>query len=114
MQLDLIPGGFTLSLEGREILRHTEAAPALFVGHGEERMDMYRGNFEIEDYVVERTALPHVEIEGNRVEFSVARGLAPRFALTVDGHHMLTQALDASINRLWIRIVAFGDDADPQ
>ncbi|SIQ87781.1 alpha-glucosidase [Rhizobium sp. RU35A] len=110
MQLDLIPGGFTLSLEGREILRHTEAAPALFVGHGEERMDMYRGNFEIEDYVVERTALPHVEIEGNRVEFSVARGLAPRFALTVDGHHMLTQALDASINRLWIRIVAESDE----
>lgn len=110
MQIDLIPGGFTLSLDGREILRHSAAAPALFVGHGEERMDMYRGNFEIEDYVVERTALPHVEIDGNRIEFAVARGLAPRFALTVDGNHVLTQALDGSINRVWIRITAEKDE----
>lgn len=110
MQIDLIPGGFTLSLDGREILRHSAATPALFVGHGEERMDMYRGNFEIEDYVVERTALPHVEIDGNRIEFAVARGLAPRFALTVDGNRVLTQALDGSINRVWIRITAEKDE----
>ncbi|MBT9371766.1 alpha-glucosidase [Rhizobium sp. CSW-27] len=110
MQLDLIPGGFTLSLEGREILRHTEAAPALFVGRGEERMDMYRGNFEIEDYVVERTALGHVEVGGNRVEFAAARGQAPRFALTVDGNQLLTEALDGCINRVWIRIQAEADE----
>ncbi|WP_165223697.1 alpha-glucosidase [Affinirhizobium pseudoryzae] len=106
MQLNLIPGGFTLTLAGREILRHTEAAPALFVGQGEERMDMYRGNFDIEDYVVERTALPHVEINGNRLEFSAARGLPARFAVTLEGKHLLTQSLDASINRVWIRVTA--------
>jgi sulfoquinovosidase len=106
MQLNLIPGGFTLLLDGREILRHTADAPSLFVGHGEERMDMYRGNFDIEDYVVERTALGHVEIEGDRIEFSAALGLPARFAVTIEGNHLLTQALDASINRVWIRLVA--------
>ncbi|MDO1582850.1 alpha-glucosidase [Rhizobium oryzicola] len=110
MQLDLIPGGFILSIDGREILRHTEAAPALFVGHGEERMDMYRGNFEIEDYVVERTALTSVEISGNRIEFAVARWLPARFALTIKGNHVLTESLDASINRVWIRIAAEADE----
>jgi alpha-glucosidase len=106
MQLNLIPGGFTLTLDGREILRHTEAAPALFVGRGEERMDMYRGNFDIEDYVVERIALPHADINGNRIELAAARGLPPRFALTLAGKHLLTETLDSAINRVWLRLVA--------
>lgn len=106
MQLNQIPGGFTLVLNDLEILRHTEAAPALFVGHGEERMDMYRGNFDIEDYVVERTPLGHVDIAGDRIEFSAAPGLPARFAITIKGNHLLTQSLDASINRVWIRVTA--------
>ncbi|MCO5732544.1 alpha-glucosidase [Rhizobium sp. SSA_523] len=110
MQLDLIPGGFSLTLDGREILRHTDASPALFVGHGEERMDMYRGNFDIDDYVVERTALVHVEIEGNRLSFSAAKGLDPRFVITLDGHHLVTEALDAKINRVWLRLTADSDE----
>ena len=32
----------------------------LYVGRGEETVDMYRGNFKIEDYVVERRALQPV------------------------------------------------------
>ncbi|WP_137129085.1 alpha-glucosidase [Rhizobium sp. FY34] len=106
MQLNLIPGGFTLTLEGREILRHTHAAPALFVGRGEERMDMYRGNFDIEDYVVERVALTHAEIDGNRISFSPAAGQPVRFVLTMDANHLITQTPDPSINRVWFRIVA--------
>ncbi|MFD1745622.1 alpha-glucosidase [Rhizobium helianthi] len=110
MQLDLIPGGFVLSLQGREILRHTATAPALFVGKGEERMDMYRGNFDIEDYVVERTALSHVTVSGKRIEFAVAEGLPARFALTIEDNHILTTALDSSINRVWLRISAEPDE----
>lgn len=106
MKLNLIPGGFTLTLEGREILRHTHAAPALFVGRGEERMDMYRGNFDIEDYVVERVALAHVEIDGNDISFSAAAGQPVRFVLTIDGNHLITHTPDASINRVWFRLVA--------
>ena len=48
-------GGFDLIVGEKVILRHRLEAPCLFVGRGEERMDMYRGNFDIEDYVVERT-----------------------------------------------------------
>ncbi len=41
--------GFVLALAGREIIRHSAAEPWLFVGRGHERIEMYRGNFAIED-----------------------------------------------------------------
>jgi sulfoquinovosidase len=106
MQLTLIPGGFTLTLEGREILRHTQAEPAFFVGRGKERMDMYRGNFDIEDYVVERVALCHAEIAGDRIELATGMGQPARFCLRLAGNHLVTETMDAAINRLWIRLVA--------
>jgi sulfoquinovosidase len=106
MQLTLIPGGFTLTLEGREILRHTQAEPAFFVGRGKERMDMYRGNFEIEDYVVERVALCHAEIADDRIELATGMGQPARFCLRLAGNHLVTETMDAAINRLWIRLVA--------
>ena len=42
---------------GKTLLADSAAFPMLFVGHGEESVDMYRGNFKIEDYVVERRPL---------------------------------------------------------
>ena len=57
MQIQIHSDGFDLLLDGRLILRHRSDAPCLFVGHGDARMDMYRGNFDIEDYVIERTPL---------------------------------------------------------
>ena len=64
MQIQTTANGFDLVLDGRLILRHRSDAPCLFVGHGEARMDMYRGNFDIEDYVVERTPLAHAVVSG--------------------------------------------------
>lgn len=110
MQITLIPGGFSISLNGLEILRHTSASPALFVGHGEERMDMYRGNFDIEDYVIERTPLAHAVVSGDRIEFSVAEGLPVRFTMMVAGDRILTETTDAAINRVWLRVPAEKDE----
>lgn len=41
-----------LEHEGRTILECSECAPLLYVGCGQETVDMYRGNYKIEDYVV--------------------------------------------------------------
>ena len=60
--LDQENDGLALRCEGRLLLRHDAQAPCVFVGQGRERMDMYRGNFDIEDYVEERTALRHLAI----------------------------------------------------
>ncbi len=40
MRVDVTPDGFDLTFGGRLILRHTAAAPCLFLGRGDARMDM--------------------------------------------------------------------------
>lgn len=63
MPVIVVPEGFDLVLDGRVILKHRKDDPCLFVGVGHARMDMYRGNFDIEDYVVERVPLRHAKVD---------------------------------------------------
>lgn len=45
---------FTLK-NGSDVLLHTDAdTPMVYVGCGEERVEMYRGNFKLEDHLLER------------------------------------------------------------
>ena len=57
MKFECNENSFCLSQNGVVLLDHSAAAPCLYVGMGEESVDMYRGNFKIEDYVVERIPL---------------------------------------------------------
>jgi alpha-glucosidase len=98
--------GFSLQLAGRELLGHGADRPCLFVGRGEARMDMVRGNFDIEDYVSERSPLAHVQIDGDRLAFSEAPGQPVRLVLILDGRTLRVEAPDPSINRLWLRVMA--------
>ncbi|MCY1745103.1 MULTISPECIES: alpha-glucosidase [Ensifer] len=110
MLLEKTTAGFTLSLCGLEILRHSTSSPAVFVGRGEERKDMYRGNFDIEDYVIERTPLAHAEVDGTTIRLSTMCGQPVRLVMTVEGDTLALRAEDASINRLWLRTVAEKDE----
>ena len=78
--LRLEPTGFDLLLDGRVLLRHRSDAPCLFVGRGEARMDMYRGNFDIEDYVIERTAARLTRGSTGDSEVSLRAAPGRRFA----------------------------------
>jgi len=112
MLLEKTTSGFTLSLDGRVILSHSAENPSLFIGHGEERMDMYCGHFDIEDYVVERVALAHsqVDVEGGTVRLASAPGQPVCLILKVDGDSLCLNAPDTSINRFWLRTVAEKDE----
>ncbi|NVD41807.1 alpha-glucosidase [Ensifer sp. HO-A22] len=110
MLLEKTANGFSLSLDGRTVLSHTADTPAIFAGRGEERMDMYCGNFDIEDYVIERVALAHAEVEGDTIHLSSAPGQPVRLVLTVGGDSLRLHAPDTSINRLWVRTVAEKDE----
>lgn len=110
MQIAQTSTGFTLSLAGRTLLRHSPEAPCLYVGQGDARMDMYRGNFDIEDYVVERSPLRHAMVEGNRIGFSTAEGQPVRLVLTVGDSAIEFSAPDQTINRIWLRVVADRDE----
>jgi len=110
MKIQTTSDGFDLVLDGRLILRHRSEAPCLFVGQGDARMDMYRGNFDIEDYVIERTPLSHAVVSGSEIAFSNAPGQKPRLTLQVSGDErngaIAFRSDDSAINRLWIRIAA--------
>jgi len=110
MTFESTPDGFSISLNGRTVLRHSASSPCIFIGEGQERMDMYRGNFEVEDYIVERSPLRHAAVEGNTISLSEAEGRAPRLELTIAGSAIHFRSLDGRINRFWIRIHAKNDE----
>jgi alpha-glucosidase len=114
MELRTTHHGFSLALAGRELIRHSTAEPWLFVGRGQERIEMYRGNFAIEDYLVERVPLPYVEARrdgtGWRLEFRRYAGDSVQVGLAVEGGHdraiLRFTGADPRINRLWLRLAA--------
>jgi len=85
----------------------------LFAGHGEEDVDMYRGNYKIEDYVIDRTPLCVTSIQETADGAVVSYGSALDIQLKLDGEKaevFFTQK-DSSLNRLWIRVHADKEEA---
>ena len=54
MQIIERADGFDPVIADQLILAHRSCEPALFVGRGEERIEMHRGNVDIEDDVSAR------------------------------------------------------------
>jgi sulfoquinovosidase len=110
MRIQTTAHGFDLTLDDKLILRHRIDAPCLFVGRGEERMEMYRGNFDIEDYLVERVPLAHAVVAGQEIAFSVAPGQPVRMTLRVSNGGasaaVAFRSADPTINRVWLRVAA--------
>nr|WP_307158082.1 alpha-glucosidase [Rhizobium paknamense] len=98
--------GFTLSLNGMILIDQSPDHPAFYVGRGRERMDMYRGNFEIEDYLEERVPLTHAVVDGNHVHLSFAEGQPPAMTLIVDKGVIQCMAAGSHFNRFWMRVRA--------
>ena len=57
MELQVIGQTLKLTEDERIILSADSDKPMIFVGHGKESVDMYRGNFKIEDYVEDKIPL---------------------------------------------------------
>ncbi|MBO7374100.1 MAG: hypothetical protein J6U19_07675, partial [Oscillospiraceae bacterium] len=57
MKLHFSEKEWSLEHHGSVLLRSDAEQPFLFAGIGRETVDMYRGNFKIEDYVTERRPL---------------------------------------------------------
>ena len=106
MPLVLREGGFDLVLDGQVILRHRPDAPCLCVGRGEPKVAMYRGNFDIEDRVVERTPLRHATVDGGRVAFSAQPGQPPRLTLVFTDTRIAFTGAAPDLNRVWLRLYA--------
>ncbi len=117
MELSFTPDSWTLRHAGRVLLEHTPARPLCFVGHGTASVAMYRGNFKIEDYIEERVALRHAQVDAGvegavRVSLARAPQGAPELILNIGlrseqgGAVIAFEAPAAGINRLWLRVNA--------
>ena len=100
------------------LFRHSRTTPGLFAGTGQERMDMHRGNFDVEDRLVERAPLCEAEISENGSLFTFRafpgdeREVRVRVSEPVSGRIDLHfEAADPSFNDFWIRIPVTGSEA---
>ncbi|WP_347267697.1 alpha-glucosidase [Paracoccus sp. (in: a-proteobacteria)] len=106
LRLEATETGFQLWLGKRLILSHDPLRPAVFIGRGDARMDMYRGNFDIEDQISERVALRHAELRDGQVLLAPAPGQPSALALAVAPGQIGISELVPGHNRLWLRIAA--------
>ena len=110
MQLVNIENGFSLIENDKVVFSHTIDNPAIFIGKGKEKMDIYRGNFDIEDYVIERYPLKNAKVDGNKVLLSAYNDVA-EIELNVETKDNYAKvnikATNDDVNRIWIRIQNF-------
>ena len=118
--MELIHSGPSWSLRhaGKTLVSHSPENPCCFIGNGEGTMAMYRGNFDIRDYVIERIALRHARVEPAGKTATIHLGRHPGAPAEL----LLTITLgteDASIDfsspgpaatRLWWRMEAEKDE----
>ncbi|MGL5948352.1 MAG: alpha-glucosidase [Aeromonas sp.] len=111
MQVQLSAQTLSVRDNAQTLLCHTPAAPAFFIGQGQEKMEIYRGNFDIEDYLQERLALTHVSQVADNVFRFAPNSASPallevRFETTANGINLLPTCLSAGFNRFWLRLPA--------
>lgn len=109
MQLVNIENGFSLIENDKVVFSHTIDNPAIFIGKGKEKMDIYRGNFDIEDYVIERYPLKNAKVDGNKVLLSAYNDVV-EIELNIETKDNYAKvnikATNDNVNRIWIRIPA--------
>lgn len=99
---------FTLTHGNHVVLTCASDQPLLFVGYGEENVLMYRGNYRIEDYVIERKALKVTAIQETENGIVADFEGELKMSLTVNGDLAEIQfsEVNPKINRFWIRTVS--------
>lgn len=106
MEFELSKDGFRLKHNDKDLLVHSKENPLIYVGYGEETIDMYRGNFKIEDYVVERYPLRNISIEKSKDKYIInfENKIIAILRLVADLFLIDFKKKDPGINRFWIRV----------
>lgn len=112
MEFIKLENGFQIKSKGEVLLSHTPQHPMIYVGYGQETVEMYRGNFDIEDYVVERYPLKNCEIEETNQGFRIVfdQILVGDFQIKGDSVHIFFENSNEKINRFWFRISALKEE----
>ncbi|MFC4547334.1 alpha-glucosidase [Paenactinomyces guangxiensis] len=117
-ELKEVADGFEIYLNGMTILKHQVDHPMIFVGYGQEKIEMYRGNFDIRDYVIERTALRYAIVEEKEDSYLIQlrkfEKCEPSLILVVKEEEQRLKVefikAEPTINRFWLRVEADRDE----
>ncbi|MDF2615063.1 MAG: family 31 glycosyl hydrolase, alpha-glucosidase [Clostridia bacterium] len=118
MELIFNQDNFELRRDNQLILKHTLTEPCIYLGYGEEKIEMYRGNFDIKDEIIERMPLRRFKViedqKDYRVEFYEGVEEAVAFTLLITeekGRIVLSgKAEGKRCNRIWLRLSADKDE----
>ncbi len=112
MKATFMNNEFTLYGNDKVILHHSKSTPMIYVGLGVEDVEMYRGNFKIEDYVTERNALKLTACEEEADKYVLT--FEDKIEATISTVGTKTtidfKQLDETINRFWIRANSSADE----
>ena len=104
--------GFSIIIDGKEVIEHSIENPCIYVGTGQGTYDMFRGNFKVKDYICEKIALNDFEVSkgnsGVTVTFSKDELKAIKVLFTEEEGRTVIRFLENphNFNRLWIRLKA--------
>jgi sulfoquinovosidase len=107
-------GGFDLVIGGRVVVSHCAEVPAIAWARGNASIEMYRGNFKIDDQALALPILPIAEVEAGQVRLYAKSGDAPAVTLTIDAdaHKIVLsiEAHDPACDRLTLYLAAEADE----
>ncbi len=102
--------GLEIYYNNELIINHLFRKPAFYVGYGEERIDSYRGNFKIEDYIEQKIGLDLYTLHENEVRFYHNGNSINILFKEIDNRlHMYTKH-NEDVNRFWMRLYADEDE----
>ena len=112
MKTVVTENGFRLERGGQVILEASAEKPLVYAGFGRETVDMYRGNFKIDDYVIERRALPAavIEMADGTLHLDFAGEIEGELRTEGDLAELKLTAKNPEINRFWFRVAAAADE----
>ena len=107
MEYRIKEASFALLHNGKSILEISEESPCLFIGQGEESVEMYRGNFKISDYLIKRCPLALTKVTeagAGVILLDFEETIRMRVELTEEMCQLRFEALKAAGNRFWLRL----------
>lgn len=108
MEFVFLNDGFKIINKKQDVIVHTKENPFVYIGNGKETVDMYRGNFKIDDYIIEKYPLRSFEIEKIEGQYVIDFENKLKVIITIEEDLFTINFIKIkdTINRFWIRINA--------
>ncbi len=92
------------------IIHHETRHPAFYLGYGEESIESYRGNFQIDDYIEQRIGLDQYKIDDKNITFYHNEIELKLELIDEDDRLLINLVATEGYNRFWMRVFALKDE----